>query len=153
MRVLHLINKIPVIQEVPNNYILCSISGEYRPKEEYTSNGTEQTRTNCTSTYLMSTEESKVLKLETEKIKLSNSYQNLRRELHNEQLLFNNSVSIDFLIEELQKIREVDKTAQIVITQDGHYADGICANIYSPQKLGTFNDCTYYHIGHSSQNY
>lgn len=153
MRVLHLVNKTPIIQEVPDSYILCSISGEYRAKEEYTSNGVFQTRTNCTSTYLMPTKDMEALELEVQKIRLSKAYTELQRGLKKERELFHNSLSIDFLIQELQKIKDSNEDARIVVTQDGYYADGLCAHIHSPEKLGTFNDCTYYYIGHSSQNY
>lgn len=52
--VVHIIEGQVTRAEVPNDWMLCSVFGEYRPPEEFRNEGqTEQSRTNCTRAYTM----------------------------------------------------------------------------------------------------
>lgn len=57
-KVAHIVNGEAVISQVPDDWIECSVTGEYRPPEEFRKEGeTHQTRTNCTRAYLMPVKE------------------------------------------------------------------------------------------------
>lgn len=52
--VVHIIDEKVVVSEVPDEWIRCSVTGEFRPFEEFCGDGKDyQTRTNCTRAYMM----------------------------------------------------------------------------------------------------
>lgn len=56
--VIHIVDGQVVRSQVPNDWIKCTVTGEYRPPEEFQDEGIDyQTRTNCTRSYYMSREE------------------------------------------------------------------------------------------------
>lgn len=70
MKVVHIIDGNVVCSEVPENWIMCSISGEYRPPEEFRNEGeVHQSRTNCTRTYLMPSSKIEILRESVNKMK------------------------------------------------------------------------------------
>jgi predicted phage-related endonuclease len=67
--VVHIVEGVVTRAEVPKDWILCSISGEYRPPEEFRNEGqVQQSRTNCTRTYLMSIGEMELLKAQVKRL-------------------------------------------------------------------------------------
>ena len=153
MRVLHIINKTPVIQEVPDDYLLCSISGEFRPRIEFCNSEGVYCRTNCTGTYMMTCNEMSTLETEISAIKKSHKYGELLTLLCKEQVYYAGSISIDSIISDLLELKAKDPGARIVITQAGYYCEGVCADIYSPELVQKLNNINYYSIGNSTQNY
>lgn len=113
---LHVVDGQPVIEEIPTNWILCSVSYEFRPPEEYMRDGV-QCRTNCLRTYMMPMEEMNALKEKTQEIVLSSAYRAKYRELREiieRQELRKSSISIQDMIAKLQEIAQANPDARIV---------------------------------------
>jgi hypothetical protein len=67
--VVHIVDGQVTRAEVPMDWILCSITGEYRPPMEFRNEGqVDQSRTNCTRAYWMSIEEMQLVKAQTKKL-------------------------------------------------------------------------------------
>jgi hypothetical protein len=67
--IVHIVDGQVVRAEVPRDWIVCSISGEYRPPEEFREEGKDnQSRTNCTRTYLMTVSEMELLRAQIKKL-------------------------------------------------------------------------------------
>ena len=52
-KVVNIIDLVPQIMEVSDDYMMCSVSGEYRPKSEFCDDSSNKIRTNCLKTYKM----------------------------------------------------------------------------------------------------
>ena len=154
--VLHIKDGKPLIEEVPSDWIECSISGEYRPAEEFRKEGEDsQSRTNCTRTYEMPYDEMQKEKTRKEDIKLSYEYKELKQKFEEIQKkkrftsdLKSNAMTVEDLISILQ---EYNPKALIVGTEEGHYSYGR----FNPICITELEDYgqTYLSICHSSQNY
>lgn len=149
MLVVNIINGVPSISSVPENYIRCSVSGEFRAVSEFETNGV-RSRTNCERTYKMPTEDMQKLSAQTKKVQDSLEYRKLERELTAQVTFYNGSIAVKDLIAQLQ---ELPDNARIVITQEGYYADGKLAEIHEPDIVRKTETELYYSIGHSAQNY
>ena len=113
---LHIVNGQPVIEEIPVNWIMCSVSGEFRPPEEFMRDGV-QCRTNCYRTFMMPFEEMNALKEQTREIFLSSAYRFKYRELREiveKQELLKSSISIQDMIAKLQEIAQAYPHARFV---------------------------------------
>jgi hypothetical protein len=140
------------IREVPDDYIHCSVSGEWHPPESFKEDfEPNQSRANCKWTYSsLSFDSMRTMKEETTKILASDNYRKLERSIRNERVAFDSSMPIQEMIEILQELQFIDPNARVAITQDGYYADGKFAWVYDePEKVSEH----IYSIGHSSQNY
>ena len=112
--VAHIVNEKVVRQQVPDDWIQCSVLGEFRPPEEFRQEGEiNQSRTNCTRAYLMPLTEWEHHKDVAKKLnkQLDAEWQKIR----DEQLEKNAGASIDELIAMLQDLKNTNPDARIVI--------------------------------------
>lgn len=149
MLVVNIIDGVPSIQNVPDNYLRCSVSGEFRPVEEFETNGV-RSRTNCERTFKMPYEEMQALTAQTKQQMQSIGFKKLLNKLTTQITFRDNSIAVKDLIAQLQ---ELPDNARIVITQEGYYADGQLAEIHEPDIVRKTESELYYSIGHSAQNY
>lgn len=140
----------PVIIEVPNNYIECSICGIYQERSSYTSNGVYQTRTNCKSCYELPLADWSYLEESVQAKKNSIMYKQLLQSLKEESCAISNSISVQEMIKALQ---ELPSNTRLIIRQEGYYAEGNYADIYLPGHYKDIGEYSYYSIGISSQKY
>lgn len=148
-KVVNIIDGVPQIMEVPDNYVQCSISGEFRPPEEFMRGG-EIVRTNCTRTYEMPSDDMEVLRRKIFFVKHSPEYSKLVNGLRSEVASIEWSIPAQQMIDWLKTLVEHNPNARVCITQDGYYAWCGYAEIHDPILVsGTEN---VYTIGHSSQN-
>lgn len=143
------------IQKVPVEWLQCSVSGEWLSRSEFGLNDNGNiTRTNCTRTYMMKTDDYKATKEAFEKLKSSGEYKAKEALIKKNADLMCNTMRIGDLIEALAKLNADDF---VCIAQSGYYADGDRAEIFAPEVVGKqefpFGDRTVYSIGHSGQNY
>lgn len=148
MRVAHLKDGQFSVDEVPDDWIQCSVSHEYRPREEFCDPNGVQVRTNCERTYQMSGMGdykalcSRVVDCATYKEKL--------RDFHKEQELIRESVSVEDMIGAL---KQLPKGSRLCVLQEGYYASGQYADIYFPELHKEVDNVEFYSLGFSSQNY
>lgn len=147
--VVHLVNGVPTVSKVPNDWIMCSIFKEYRHPDEFKRDG-KIVRTNCYESYIMPSAEMDDLQLINDSIVGSNEFQTLRQRLINEKFYKENSIPVEEMIEHLKNL---PKGCRLVITQEGYYSEGKLANIFSPEYENIVEGIEYFSIGHSSQNY
>lgn len=148
MKVVNIIDGNPLIQEVPDDWIRCLVSGEFRPQDEFVTDG--RWRTNCKRTYELPTVDMHNLSAETKLVKNSEEFKKLQSFLQKEKAFEQNSISVKEMIKHLQSLPE---GSRLIMTQEGYYADGKFANIFVPEPKEQVNGVQYYTIGHSSQNY
>lgn len=149
--VIHIIDTTPIISELPDDWIECSVTGEYRPPEEYRSFGKDyQTRTNCTKSYEMTFDLNKEASDKTKEIKKSREYKLLEKKLCNTQENKNQGIPVSVMIDSLMELLKDNPSARLVMTQEGYYCYDKFADVYLPEKLNGYKDL--YVIGHSSQN-
>ena len=116
--VIHIVDEKVVRQEVPDDWIQCSVLGEYRPPEEFRSEGElHQSRTNCTRAFLMPLKEWDHHKAVAEKLKKHLTAE--IEKLHHEQLETTVGVSVDDMIARLMDIKQKNPNARIVVACDG----------------------------------
>lgn len=118
MKVAHIIDEKVVVSEVPDNWIKCSVLGEFRPPEEYRNEGEDyQSRTNCTRAYMMPTSEWVHHKEVAKKLKpeLDRAIAKLGRELMEKTA----GISVDSLIEMLLEIKAENPDARVAVCYDG----------------------------------
>jgi hypothetical protein len=144
-----------LIQKVPDDWRECSVSGEWRPLEEFGLNDNgNATRTNCTRTYMMNTDDYKATKEAFEKLKSSGDYKAKEALIKKNANLMCNTMRIGDLIASLGKLNPEDF---VCITQSGYYAEGDRAEIFTAEVVGKqeypFGERVVYSIGHSSQSY
>lgn len=151
MRVVNIRDMIPGIEEVPGDYIQCSVSGEYRPPSEFSSHGNRQTRTNCTATYLMPNEKMRSTSELLGKLRTTRLYRDMVRSLEIDHEFFRDSISVQAMIDAMVELRDRDPEARLVISQSGYYCSGRCADIYTPELVHA-GQINYFSIGHSSQH-
>lgn len=133
--------------EVPDTYKECSVCGKFHPMESFSNDGSAKiTRTNCKSCYVLSSQEWENLKTIKKNAKLSQEAENYFK-LTSFQ---SNAMKVEDLISELSKL---PKDSLVLITQDGYYACGNYAEIFSPKKVDQVGEVSIYSIGNSSQNY
>ena len=143
--------KTMTLIQVPDQWIQCSVCGEYHSPAAYRKPDQEkQSRTNCTSCYEMQWNDMKALEQQTFDIMKSWAYTNVRNKLKMVIAYKRNSISVEYMIAELQKL---PANSRLVMTQEGFYAEGSLADIAYPELDNTIDDVAYYAIGHSSQNY
>lgn len=136
---------------VPENWIECSVCGEYHPPESYRKNDEEkQSRTNCVSCYNMPFQEMKDLEEFVAKRKKSELYRISVKQFQTKINYISNSISVEDMIAALQQL---PTGARLVVTQEGYYAQGKLGDIFTPQDEGIVGDQQYFSIGHSYQNY
>jgi hypothetical protein len=163
MRVVNIIGLMPdgtytsiKIDDVPDTYIPCSVSGEYLPRVEFSKHRDGSiTMTNCYRTYEMTPEEMEVVRNHKNEIFKSKLYSNLASGLKEDGSFMGDSISVQDLIAQLQKLKPTDR---VCIQQDGYYADGKYASIYDTPEFvceqnPLFGDAKLYSIGYSSQHY
>jgi len=152
--VIHVVNEKITQEEVPDDYILCSISGEYRPKDEFCTDE-KMTRTNCYRTYIAKSEDNTALRAKVKVIQDSNEYRVKCNELRLKGELNFNSEYASEMIETLQcLIKEHGENVRVLMTQEGYYADGKYADLIPPEKVGVdIEGNAVFSIGHSTQNY
>jgi len=149
--VLHIKDNTPVIEMVPDNWLQCSISFEYRPPEEFRNEGDQfQTRTNCTRTYKMRMAEMEALITSVREIISGDKYKSLANYFAEKNSYMGASISVQEMIDELLKLNPSDR---LLVTQDGYYAEGDLACVFEPELKKTIDSVNFYSIGHSSQNY
>jgi hypothetical protein len=157
MKIVNIIDGNPQIAEVPDDYIRCSISGEFRPRSEFCDENGIQTRTNCTSTYLAKHADNVVLSARTADIMHKMPFKSLASQLSRARSLEAMSVPIADMIATLLDLQSKNPNTRLVMTQNGYYADGDLADIYTvPELLAKVPACgevDYYSLGSSSQNY
>lgn len=153
-RVVHLKNFEPAIEEIPTNWIRCSVLGEFRPPEEFMRDG-KQVRTNCEAAYRMKLADMKAATLKAAAAEKSPRWTALMESLRAEVRLRcqddemnRNSVDVEVLIEQLKALPKGSK----VVTRHTYVYDGekhvdfetpspqiVKGNVYS---IGDFNgDC------------
>ena len=138
--VIHVVDGKVVRQEVPDNWIQCSVLGEFRPPEEFRKEGeVYQSRTNCTRAYLMPQSEWKIhiAKLLELKPEIARMEQKLRDEMFEKTA----GVSVDELIAKLESVKKQNPNARIVskvldeygVTYDSPEICKLdhCENVYS----------------------
>jgi len=137
--------------KVPQEWIQCSVCGEYSSPTEYRKPDQEnQSRTNCTSCYEMQWNDMKALQQRTADIMKSWQYINVCNELKMGVTYKRSSISVEDMIYMLQKL---PANSRLIMTQEGYYANGSLADIHDPVIDKTIDDIIYYAIGHSSQTY
>ena len=157
MKIVNIIDGIPQMMEVPDDYIRCSISGEFRPRSEFCDENGIQTRTNCTSTYLAKHADNVVLSARTADIMREKPFKSLVGQLSRARELEAMSVPIADMIAILLDLQSKNPNTRLVMTQDGYYSQGGFAYIHTvPELLAKVPACgevDYYSLGNSSQNY
>jgi hypothetical protein len=115
--VVHIVDGEVVRAEVPTDWILCSISGEYRPPEEYRNAGeAQQSRTNCTRTYLMPIDEMMLVKALIKK--LAPAVAKMSAAMYKENKELKAGLSIAECIAMLQEFAAANPNARIVDNYD-----------------------------------
>ena len=113
--------RMPLIEEVPNDWRQCTVTGEYRPFEEFCDSDGKYVRTNALEAYHMPFDEMKKVKFEVHYlINYSSEYKNLYAELRKEKLreeFVKNSLTIKQLILKLQEYDQ-DKLVTITCNRD-----------------------------------
>ena len=136
--------------KVPEQWIACSVCGEYHSPASYRKKGEEsQSRTNCESCYNMPYQEMKELGDFVAKRKKSELYRTSAKQLQIKIDYASNSISVEDMISALQQL---PAGSRLVITQEGYYAQGKFGDIFYPESEGMVGDKLYFSIGHSSQN-
>lgn len=139
------------IIDVDDSFIECTVCGQYKQPESYRNADQEmQSRTNCRECYNLPTEEFRDKKSEIIELKKSNAYTNKVRQLREQQRIKNNSISVEEMIASLEKL---PAGSRLVVTQEGYYAEGKVAYIFSPSQYEFIDGVQYYSIGESIQNY
>lgn len=111
--VIHIVDGQAVRSQVPNDWIRCTVTGEYRPPEEFR-HGEEdrQTRTNCSRTYEMHISEWAHYQ-EVQK-QLQPEIKRMEKALLMEIQDNSDGIPIDQLIHELQEILAANPNARYV---------------------------------------
>lgn len=116
--VVHIVDGQVTRAEVPSDWILCSISGEYRPTEEFHNEGEDhQSRTNCTKTYLMTISEMELMRTQVKK--LQPAVDKMTAAVRHEMQDKNAGIAIADYIVMLQKFAADNPNARIVDMWDG----------------------------------
>jgi len=136
MKVAHIVNGEVVRGEVPLDWIKCSVSGEYRPHQEFRNEDQHyQSRTNCTRTYMMSSAEMQALSKQTaaQQSKVRYLEQQMYREAQDDVA----GVSVADLIAELQRLQAANPNARIVVSEDGDWTSTIVDKVSGYNNLYT----------------
>lgn len=153
-RVVNLINFEPVICDVDDSWLQCSVTGEFRPPSEFSSDGINQTRINCTRAYTMPMSEMVLSKKLKKTVMESAKYLSMSMQLSVARSLNENSILATDMIEILRGLIEFHgDNVRVCMTQEGYYAEGRFADIGEIHCLGADylgNDVV--SIGHSAQN-
>lgn len=116
--VVHIVEGQVTRAEVPKDWNLCSISGEYRPPEEFRNEGEDhQSRTNCTKTYLMTISEMELMRTQVKK--LQPAVNKMTAALHHEMQDKTAGIAIADYIAMLQNFAADNPNARIVDMWDG----------------------------------
>lgn len=111
--------RTPLIEEVPDDWRRCSVTGEYRPYEEFCDSAGNYARTNALEAYNMPFVEMQRTKAQIQTlIDDSTEYNSLCSELHKEKLreeFIQHSLTIKQLI---LKLQEYDQDKLVTITCD-----------------------------------
>lgn len=147
MKVVDIVNGKVLVHEVPDSYIRCSVTGTFLPQEEFMRDGVV-VRTNGEASYHMPTEEFQSTSERTKLIKMSREFRYAQEELNAEKYVEEAAISVEEMITALQKL---PAGSRLIVTQDGYYADGGIADIFTPEASRQYANT--FVIGHSSQNY
>ena len=153
-RIINLIDFDPIMMDVPSDWERCSVTGEFRPPEEFYNVGdNRKTRTNCTRSYMMSSEETRECKEKTRLVTASRKFANLTTALAHSINYNENSVSIDEMLSALQELKLRHPSARLIATQAGYYAEGNLAEVYTnfskPEE--TIGNTVYFELSNSTQ--
>ncbi|QHS09057.1 hypothetical protein [Sinimarinibacterium sp. NLF-5-8] len=150
-KVINIIDGIPKIDTVPDDYIECSVSGEYRPPAEFQRDG-KMVRTNCLRTFNLPDQFFAAEKKRTAIVKASREYLRLARQLEDQTNQLSASMPVEDLIAALQAL---PAGSRVCIEQDGYYAHGAFACLYEkPQEVsGSALNEPLFSLGQSSQPY
>lgn len=111
--VVHIVEGQVTRAEVPSEWILCSISGEYRPPEEFRNEGeNHQSRTNCTKTYLMTISDTILMRALIKK--LQPAVDEMTAKVRHEMQDKNAGIAVADYIAMLQKFAADNPNARIV---------------------------------------
>ncbi len=136
--VVHIVNEAVQVDSIPDDWIKCSVLGEFRPPEEFRGDGKDhQSRTNCTRAYLMPMKEWEYHK-EVQK-KLASEIARQSDILYTEQQEKTAGISIDELIATLQQFRQQHPSARIVVCDE----DGDLSTVSTPQRVDGFKNVFY----------
>lgn len=108
--------RTPLIEEVPASWRKCSVTGEYRPYEEFCDSDGKLSRTNCTFSYLLPSKEWDAIENEVETIQKSKEYQTLVKKIQDDsdrEDFIKNCLTIKQLI---LKLQEHDQDMPVTIT-------------------------------------
>ena len=136
------------LKTVPQEYIECSVCGQYHPEESYCKDGV-MVRTNCFDCYNLPMEEFKLKQIMLASIKKSNDYFLAKKKLAEIINYRECSIPVETMITALQKL---PPNSHLVVTQEGYYAGGNLTNCFLPELAKQISDNLYFAIGHSSQN-
>lgn len=116
--VVHIVEGQAVRAEVPSDWILCSVFGEYRPPEEFRNEGqAQQSRTNCTRAYELPFGDMQLVSALTNK--LQRDVDKLQAAVYHEMQEKNAGVSVTEYIAMLQVFAASHPNARIVDLWDG----------------------------------
>lgn len=115
--VIHIVDKQVVRQEVPENWMPCSVTGEYLAPEEFRWDGESyQTRTNGLKAYNMPQAEWAEYAALCES--LNDEIARQRKILQKEMFELKGGTSVDDLIAQLQSVKAANPNARIVTKGD-----------------------------------
>ena len=110
--------RVALIEEVPNNWRQCSVTGEFRPHEEFCNSEGKLSRTNCTFSYLLPSKEWDAIEKEVDTIKKSQEYKILVKKIQDDtdrQEFIKNTLTIrEFIL----KLQEYDQDKLVTISCD-----------------------------------
>ena len=125
-------------------YWCCTVCGIWKSESIFAPNGV--TRTNCEACYNLSHDLYVKTDAETQMIANSPETQKLKAHLKNQAEIEFAAIPVEDMIKALKKL---PKGSQLVISQQGYYAEGRFADIFLPKKFSE----GVYEIGLSCQNY
>jgi len=121
------------IKDIADNLHECSCCGKYYKIQDFNDdNLTVKTRTNCKKCYNLKWEEMRQLSEKIEKIKKSPAYRKVKNELKKLKEIEENSMDVEDLIQELQKL---PKGSKVLIKQEGYYVEEEFGYFHKPEEI------------------
>lgn len=138
------------IDEVPLDWIRCSVSREYRPLEEFCDSDGRFVRTNCTKTSEMDSETLSQYRIACDTAVKSVNYTNQLARYMADRDAIGSSILVSDLIAALSVL---PADSRVCMTQRGYHSSGKYANIFLPELEVVVGGVNIYAIGHSEQEY